>query len=72
MVLGGFSGFWLRIYIQNSEIQYSRSNMADHNVEITLKWNENEYSRIFEVSDYESSLEIRKFNMVNLKWRTKM
>ena len=39
LVLGGFWGLWLQIFTQNSEIKYSRANMADQNVTTTwLDW----------------------------------
>ena len=47
--------------------------MADKKFKkFSFDWNENEYSGVFEISDYEATLEILKFNMVDLIWWTKM
>ena len=39
---------------------------------ILLDWGENWYSGVFEVADYESSLKILEFKMVDLIWRIEM
>ena len=70
---GSFSGRWIRISGPNLEIKNGAYTMADKKFKkFSFDWNENEYSGVFEISDYEATLEILKFNMVDLIWWTKM
>ena len=66
-VFGGCWDRWLRIRIQNSEIQYGGPKCKK-----LLDLDEILYSGVIEVADYESEFKIPKFKMANPIWRTKM
>ena len=72
LLLGGFRSRWLWIFTLNFEIQNGRLKFKN-----LLDWGGNYNSGVFEVADYESSLEISKSNMAdqnvkNISIRMKM
>ena len=72
LVLQGFRGRSLWIRVRNLEIQNNGCNMADENTKSYFDWDDNLYSGVFEVADYESKLNIQKVKMSDAIRRTRI
>ena len=67
----GFQERWLRFWGEKGKIQNGGDNMAaifDWIRRFSFKWHKNECKRIFEVADYDSKVENKKFKMADTIW----